>query len=112
MAGKTARDPMTRVEAIVVNRLGLHARPSAKVSATASRYLSEIWMSKGTRRINAKSIMGVMMLAAARGSTLVIEADGPDEVEAAEAMRKLIAEGFGEDLGQDLDEDPAKGLGR
>jgi phosphocarrier protein len=88
---------MTRAEAIVVNRLGLHARPSAKLTATASRFRSEIWMSKGTRRINAKSIMGVMMLAAARGSTLVIEADGPDEAEAVEAMRQLIADGFGEE---------------
>ncbi len=89
---------MKRVEATVVNRLGLHARPSAKLTATASRFRSEVWMSKGARRINAKSIMGVMMLAAAKGSTLVIEADGPDEAEAAEAMRQLIAEGFGEEL--------------
>ena len=82
---------------MVVNRLGLHARPSAKLTATASKYKSEIWISKNARRVNAKSIMGVMMLAAAKGSTLVIETDGPDEAEALEAMKDLIASGFGED---------------
>ena len=65
---------MTRAEVVVVNRLGLHARPSARLTATASRYRSEVWLSKGTRRVNAKSIMGVMMLAAAKDSTLVNEA--------------------------------------
>ena len=88
---------MLKVEAQVVNRLGLHARPSARLTATASKFKSEVWLSKGSRRINAKSIMGVMMLAAARGSTLVIEADGVDEHEAVEALRQLIASGFGED---------------
>ena len=88
---------MLRAEAVVVNRLGLHARPSAKLTAAASKFRSEVWLSKGSRRINAKSIMGVMMLAAARGSTLVIEADGPDEHEAMEAMKALIAGGFGEE---------------
>jgi phosphocarrier protein len=88
---------MLRAEAVVVNRLGLHARPSAKLTAAASKFRSEVWLSKGSRRINAKSIMGVMMLAAARGSTLVIEADGPDESEAVEAMKSLIGSGFGEE---------------
>ena len=88
---------MLRAEAVVVNRLGLHARPSARLTAAASKFRSEVWLSKGSRRINAKSIMGVMMLAAARGSTLVIEADGPDEHEAMEAMKALIAGGFGEE---------------
>ncbi|MBX3589412.1 MAG: HPr family phosphocarrier protein [Burkholderiaceae bacterium] len=88
---------MLRAEAVVVNRLGLHARPSARLTATASKFSSEVWLSKGSRRINAKSIMGVMMLAAAKGSTLVIETDGPDEAEALDAMRDLIASGFGED---------------
>ncbi|MDT3678913.1 MAG: HPr family phosphocarrier protein [Burkholderiaceae bacterium] len=90
---------MTRVEVVVVNRLGLHARPSARLTATASRYRAEVWLSKGTRRVNAKSIMGVMMLAAAKGSTLLIEADGPDEADAAEALRALVASGFEEELG-------------
>ena len=88
---------MLKVEVQVVNRLGLHARPSAKLTATASKFKSEVWLSKGSRRINAKSIMGVMMLAAARGSTLVIEAEGADEREAVEALRQLIDSGFGED---------------
>ena len=88
---------MLKVEVQVVNRLGLHARPSARLTATASKFKSEVWLSKGSRRINAKSIMGVMMLAAARGSTLVIEADGVDEREAVEALRQLIASGFGEE---------------
>ncbi|HEY0877886.1 MAG TPA: HPr family phosphocarrier protein [Zeimonas sp.] len=90
---------MTRAEVVVVNRLGLHARPSARLTATASRYRSEVWLAKGTRRVNAKSIMGVMMLAAAKDSTLVIEAEGPDEADAVEALRGLIASGFEEELG-------------
>ncbi|HOA92561.1 MAG TPA: HPr family phosphocarrier protein [Quisquiliibacterium sp.] len=89
---------MQRVEATVVNKLGVHARPSAKITQLASRFKCEVWMTKGTRRINAKSIMGVMMLAAARGSTIVIEADGPDENEAAAALQELIASGFGEEI--------------
>ena len=88
---------MLRAEAVVVNRLGLHARPSARLTATASKFISEVWLSKGSRRINAKSIMGVMMLAAAKGSTLGIETEGPDEAEALDAMKDLIASGFGED---------------
>ncbi len=89
---------MVRAEATVVNRLGLHARPSAKITRLASGFASEVWMTKGARRINAKSIMGVMMLAAARGSTLVIEADGVDEAAAVEALRGLIESGFGEEV--------------
>jgi len=89
---------MQRVEAAIVNKLGLHARPSAKITQLASKFQSEIWMSKGARRINAKSIMGVMMLAAAKGSTLVIEADGPDDAAAVEALAALIASGFGEEI--------------
>jgi len=88
---------MPTSEVLVVNRLGLHARPSAKLTATASKYKSEIWISKNARRVNAKSIMGVMMLAAAKGTTLVIEAHGPDEQEALDALRQLIESGFGED---------------
>jgi phosphocarrier protein len=89
---------MHRLEATIVNKLGLHARPSAKVTQLASKFKCEVWMSKGTRRINAKSIMGVMMLAAARGSVIVIETDGPDEVEAAAALSELIGSGFGEEV--------------
>ena len=89
---------MTRVEATVVNKLGLHARPSAKITQLASKFASEVWMSKGARRINAKSIMGVMMLAAAKGSTLVIEAEGLDEQDAVDALAGLVAAGFGEEI--------------
>ena len=89
---------MERLEAVIVNKLGVHARPSAKITQLATRFQSEVWMTKGARRINAKSIMGVMMLAAAKGTTLVIEATGPDEKEAVAALAGLIATGFGEEI--------------
>jgi phosphocarrier protein len=83
-------------ELTINNRLGLHARPSAQITQLASRYVAEVWMSKSGRRVNAKSIMGVMMLAAGQGSVLTVEADGPDEEQAVEAIGELIASGFGE----------------
>jgi phosphocarrier protein HPr len=86
------------IETTIVNKLGLHARPSAKVAQLATRFQSEVWLIKGTRRINAKSIMGVMMLAAAKGATLTIEATGPDEDAAAAALQELVANGFGEEI--------------
>jgi phosphocarrier protein len=82
----------------VVNKLGLHARPSARLTQLASSFASQVHMSKNGRRVNAKSIMGVMMLAAARGSTLTLETDGKDEVAAMDALVDLIASGFGEEL--------------
>lgn len=88
---------MPSAEVTVVNKLGLHARPSAKLTATASRFRSEVWLSRNSRRVNAKSIMGVMMLAAARGSTLKVEAEGPDAEQALAAVVELIASGFGEE---------------
>jgi len=78
------------------NKLGLHARPSAQVTQVASRHASEVWISKNGRRVNAKSIMGVMMLAAGQGSVLTVEADGPDEQQAIDAIGELIVSGFGE----------------
>ncbi len=87
---------MKRIEATIVNRLGLHARPSAALTQTATRFRADVWVGKGSRRVNGKSIMGVMMLAAARGATLVIEADGPDEDAALAALAELVASGFGE----------------
>jgi len=87
---------MKQIQAMIVNRLGLHARPSAALTQTATRFKSEVWLSKGARRVNGKSIMGVMMLAAARGATLTIEANGPDEDEALATLAALIASGFGE----------------
>jgi phosphocarrier protein len=87
---------MKRVEVTVVNRLGLHARPSAALTQTATRFKSEVWVAKGARRVNGKSIMGVMMLAAGRGAVLTLEADGPDEDAALAALEALVASGFGE----------------
>jgi phosphocarrier protein HPr len=78
------------------NKLGLHARPSAQITQVASRFSSEVWISKNGRRVNAKSIMGVMMLAAGQGSLLTVEADGPDEARVIDAIGELIATGFGE----------------
>ncbi len=82
----------------IVNKLGLHARPSAKLTQLASSFRSQVHMARNGRRINAKSIMGVMMLAAAKGTTVTLETDGEDEVEAIDALAGLISSGFGEEL--------------
>ncbi|MFP5418861.1 MAG: HPr family phosphocarrier protein [Gammaproteobacteria bacterium] len=82
----------------IVNKLGLHARPSARLTQLASEFKSDVFMARNGRRINAKSIMGVMMLAAAKGSTVTLETQGEDEAEAMDALSNLIASGFGEDL--------------
>jgi phosphocarrier protein len=84
------------VEAPIVNKLGLHARAAAKLTHVASGFQSEIWVSRAGRRVNAKSIMGVMMLAAGKGSTVIIEAEGSDAQAALAALSKLIADRFGE----------------
>jgi phosphocarrier protein len=84
------------VEAPIVNKLGLHARAAAKLTHIASGFQSDIWLSRAGRRVNAKSIMGVMMLAAGKGSTVTIEAEGADALAALAALSKLIAERFGE----------------
>ena len=89
---------MKRAEVTIVNRLGLHARPSAALTQMATRFSAEVFLSKGTRRVNGKSIMGVMMLAAARGSVITVETDGEDEDEALSALVGLIGSGFGEEL--------------
>lgn len=78
------------------NTLGLHARPSAQLTQVASRFKSEVFLSKDARRVNAKSIMGVMMLAAGAGSLLTVEASGIDEAQAVQAIGALIDSGFGE----------------
>ena len=88
---------MARADIEIPNKLGLHARASAKLTQLASSYEAEVWMEKGPRRINAKSIMGVMMLAAGKGSTVVVETTGSDEQEALEAILKLINDKFGEE---------------
>lgn len=89
---------MIKKTASIVNRLGLHARPAALLVSTASRFESEVFFSKEGTRVNGKSIMGVMMLAAEKGSEIVVEAEGPDEVEAVEALLKVFASGFGEEI--------------
>jgi phosphocarrier protein len=88
---------MAQAEVEIVNKLGLHARASAKLTQMASTFQSEIWLSRNGRRVNAKSIMGVMMLAAGKGSRVGIEASGSDEAEALDALKALIADRFGED---------------
>jgi len=80
----------------IVNKLGLHARASAKLTQMAGQFKSEIWIARNERRVNAKSIMGVMMLAANKGSTIHLEIDGADEGEAMQALASLIADRFGE----------------
>jgi phosphocarrier protein HPr len=80
----------------IQNKLGLHARASAKLTKTAGGFPCEIWISKGERRVNAKSIMGVMMLAAGLGSSVEIEASGEQESAAMEALVALINDKFGE----------------
>ncbi|MBU6382244.1 MAG: HPr family phosphocarrier protein [Betaproteobacteria bacterium] len=87
---------MTEAAVILSNKLGLHARPSAKVSQLASSFKSDVWLARGSRKINAKSIMGVMMLAAPQGSSLSVSAEGVDEAQAVQALVDLFASGFGE----------------
>ena len=87
---------MIRTNITISNKLGLHARASAKLTKLAGSFPCEVWMSRGERRVNAKSIMGVMMLAAGIGSTVVLETDGPQEQEAMEALLALINDKFGE----------------
>ena len=87
---------MALAEIEISNKLGLHARASAKLTQLAGSFASEVWIEKGTRRINAKSIMGVMMLAAGKGSLIAVETSGSDEQPALESLLKLIADKFGE----------------
>ncbi|HRE17425.1 MAG TPA: HPr family phosphocarrier protein [Rhodocyclaceae bacterium] len=87
---------MLTTETEITNKLGLHARASAKLTQLAGKYQCEVWMAKGDRRINAKSIMGVMMLAAGKGTRVTVETDGSDEQAAMDALLALIADKFGE----------------
>ncbi|HEY9268499.1 MAG TPA: HPr family phosphocarrier protein [Methylotenera sp.] len=80
----------------IINKLGLHARASTKLTQTASKFASEVWIERNGRRVNAKSIMGVMMLAAAKGAIVTLEANGPDEAAAIDALTALIEGYFGE----------------
>ncbi len=87
---------MLQNEVLIKNKLGLHARASAKLSQLAAQYPCEVWLARNGRRINAKSIMGVMMLAAAKGATITVETDGEREQEAMSAIQALIDDFFGE----------------
>tara|TARA_B100000686_G_scaffold53298_1_gene57519 strand:+ start:2626 stop:2895 length:270 start_codon:yes stop_codon:yes gene_type:complete len=88
---------MQEKEIEIINKLGLHARASAKITQLAGRFQSEVWFSRNNNRVNAKSIMGVMMLAANKGSKIKIETIGSDESEAMLAIINLIENYFGED---------------
>lgn len=87
---------MISKEVEIINKLGLHARASTKLTQSASKFSCEVWITRNGRRVNAKSIMGVMMLAAAKGSFVTLDANGTDEQEALDALTALIADYFGE----------------
>ena len=87
---------MIKKNTTISNKLGLHARASAKLTKLAGSYPCEVWLSRGDRRVNAKSIMGVMMLAAGMGTEIEIETAGEDEQSAMQALRALIDDKFGE----------------
>jgi phosphocarrier protein len=82
---------------IISNKLGLHARPSAQLTQVAGRFESDVHIARNGRRVNAKSIMGVMMLAAGQGTTVTVDAEGPDAQAAVEAIGQLIESRFGEE---------------
>jgi phosphocarrier protein len=87
---------MLQQDVLIINKLGLHARASAKLTQVASKHKCEVMLTRNTKRVNAKSIMGVMMLAAAKGTTINIETNGEDEAEAMQALLALINDYFGE----------------
>src|SRR5437899_5801455 len=88
---------MQQREVEIINKLGMHARASAKLTQLAAKYQCDVSMVRNGRRVNAKSIMGVMMLAAGKGAKIALETEGPDEEEAKDALVALIADYFGED---------------
>jgi phosphocarrier protein len=87
---------MPQREIEIQNKLGLHARAAAKLTQTASRFAADVWLSRNGRRVNAKSVMGVMMLAAGRGSRIAVETQGADAEAALEAIAALVDDRFGE----------------
>ena len=87
---------MIEQEIEIINKLGLHARASAKLTQLAAKFQSEVWMTRNKRRVNAKSIMGVMMLAAGKGAKVLMEVNGVDEKECFDALQQLIQDKFGE----------------
>lgn len=89
---------MTEITVTVPNKLGIHARPAALIVRAAVEYDSDIWISNGEEKVNAKSIMGVMTLAASGGTKVLVTAQGEDETDAAEAVAEVIRSGFGEEM--------------
>ncbi|MES2739545.1 MAG: HPr family phosphocarrier protein [Pseudomonadota bacterium] len=87
---------MIQQELEIINKLGLHARASAKFTQLAAKYQSDVWLTRNGRRINAKSIMGVMMLAAGKGAKVLLEAEGGDEAPCVAALSALVHDRFGE----------------
>lgn len=87
---------MVSEELEIINKLGLHARASTKLTQLASQFQSEVWIERNGRRVNAKSIMGVMMLAASKGSKIKLDATGTDESLALDAIKALVHDKFGE----------------
>jgi phosphocarrier protein len=87
---------MQKQNITIINKLGLHARASAKLTKLAGSFPCQVWVSKGERRVNGKSIMGVMILAAGLGSEVEMETDGEQEAEAMQALKALFADKFGE----------------
>jgi phosphocarrier protein HPr len=87
---------MVQVELEIINKLGLHARASAKLTQLASKFQCEVWIMRNNKRVNGKSIMGVMMLAAGKGSRITVETNGEDEQACSTAITALVAERFGE----------------
>ncbi|MDP2248322.1 MAG: HPr family phosphocarrier protein [Nitrosomonadales bacterium] len=87
---------MLKQDIEIINKLGMHARASTKLTQTSSQFACEIWIERNSRRVNAKSIMGVMMLAASKGSIITLETSGPDEQAAMDALVNLINSRFGE----------------
>ena len=87
---------MLKEDILIINKLGLHARASAKFTQTASKFKSAVFIGRASKRVNAKSIMGVMMLAAAKGATITVDCEGEDEAAAMTAIKTLINDKFGE----------------
>jgi len=97
MSAKTATDGKVAKNLVVQNKLGIHARPAALFAKTANRFKSDVFVEKDGETINAKSIMGLMMLAAGPGSKILVVAKGPDAADAVNAIEELLASKFGED---------------
>jgi len=93
---------MVRIELLITNKLGLHARAAGKFVEASSRFVSEVWLSKGKNRVNGKSIMGILTLAAAKGEVVVMEVDGPDEEKMLKTLKDLVRSGFGENANDTL----------